>query len=112
MPNDNADQIEFWNGPTASNWVAAEERMDELLAPITTAILQAAAVSAGEAVLDVGCGCGATSRAMAAAGARVTGVDVSAPMLARARDRAEDESLSFIEADAQLLAVGPFQNSI
>ena len=101
MPKDNADQIEFWNGPTASNWVAAEERMDELLAPITTAILQAAAVSPGEAVLDVGCGCGATSRAMAAVGARVTGVDVSAPMLARARQRADDESLSFIEADAQ-----------
>ena len=101
MPNENADQIEFWNGPTASNWVAAEERMDELLAPITTAVLAAAAVGSGESVLDVGCGCGATSRAMAAAGARVVGIDISTPMLARARERADSESLSFIEADAQ-----------
>ncbi len=101
MPNENAEQIEFWNGPTASNWVAAEERMDALLAPITSAVLAAAAVGSDEAVLDVGCGCGATSRAMAAAGARVVGVDVSAPMLARARERADSDSLSFIEADAQ-----------
>ncbi|NIP13202.1 MAG: methyltransferase domain-containing protein [Pseudomonadales bacterium] len=101
MRNDNADQIEFWNGPTASNWVAAEERMNELLAPITAAVLEAAAVKPNETVLDVGCGCGATSRTMADAGATVLGIDISEPMLARARERAESESLTFIEADAQ-----------
>ena len=42
-------------------------------------------VAAGNRVLDVGCGQGRMSRHLAGLGAEVTGVDVSAAMLGRAR---------------------------
>jgi SAM-dependent methyltransferase len=58
-------------------------------------------------VLDVGCGCGGTSLLLAASGAEVIGADISAPMLARARERAAgNAALSFVEADA---ATHPFR---
>ncbi len=101
MSADNSEQIEFWNGSAATSWVAAEERMDELLAPLSQHIVARAAVQPGEAVVDIGCGCGGTSLAMAAAGARVVGIDVSAPMLARAKQHGRgNDRVEFIEADA------------
>ncbi|HEV3181157.1 MAG TPA: class I SAM-dependent methyltransferase [Steroidobacteraceae bacterium] len=45
-------------------------------------------VSPGASVLDVGCGVGRWSCLLAARGARVTGVDISATMIAQARRRA------------------------
>ena len=106
MAGDNSDQIEFWNGSTATNWVAAEERMAELLAPLSRHVIERARVRPGEAVLDIGCGCGGTSLAMAGAGARVLGIDVSGPMLARAREHGRgNDQVEFIEADA---ASNPF----
>ena len=81
----NAEQIEFWNGDAGEIWARQQARMDELLAPITRTILEACGVRPGERVLDVGCGCGDTTIALAQRGARLTAVDVSQPMLARAR---------------------------
>lgn len=111
MSGDNAEQIEFWNGSTATNWVASEARMDELLAPLSQHVIEQAAVQPGEAVLDIGCGCGGTSVAIAGiagSGARVLGIDVSAPMLARAMERSLDNAgLAFVEADAALYAFEP-----
>lgn len=45
-------------------------------------------VSAGDRVLDIGCGAGQSTREAArrAAPARVVGIDLSAPMLERARE--------------------------
>lgn len=86
----NADQIAYWNDVAGPKWVAGQRRLDALMAPLTTALLDAAAVRLGEAVLDVGCGCGESAlRAAEAAGprGRVLALDVSAPMLAHARAR-------------------------
>lgn len=47
----------------------------------------------GKSVLDVGCGVGRWSRLLAAHGADVTGVDLSATMVAEATRRAEAEGL-------------------
>ncbi len=58
MSGDNSDQIEFWTGSTTGNWVAHEERMDELLAPLSQCVIE----RAGDAVLDIGCGSDATAR--------------------------------------------------
>ncbi len=98
----NAEQIEFWNGRAAAGWVDNQDQMDALLEPLSRAALDRAVVKAGDRVLDVGCGCGGTSLAMARAGAQVTGVDISAPMLAAARQRAAAEGLGvdFVLADA------------
>lgn len=104
MAGDNAKQIADWNGAVGEHWAAEQERNDRLIQAFGEAALRAAGARAGEAVLDVGCGCGDTSLALVyAVGVmgRVVGVDVSAPMLAVARDRGNGrENLSFIEADA------------
>jgi SAM-dependent methyltransferase len=57
------------------------------------AFYAALAADAGGPVLDLGCGSGRLSLALAAAGCAVTGVDASAPMLARARAAAEARGL-------------------
>jgi SAM-dependent methyltransferase len=106
----NREQIEYWNGPRGASWVAEQDMRDRALAPFGDAVLQRARAVAGERVIDIGCGCGATTLALAAAvGPRgaVLGVDVSEPMLARARERAAELSqVSFQNADAATFAFG------
>ncbi len=108
MKNDNQEQIEYWNGDAGQTWVRAQERMDAMLAPLSHQAVAKAAVKSGERVIDVGCGCGGTSLALAGHGASVLGVDISAPMLARARERAAGlENVAFLEADAATAAFDP-----
>jgi ubiquinone/menaquinone biosynthesis C-methylase UbiE len=54
---------------------------------------------AGKEIVDLGCGTGRWTLAMAAAGARVTAVDFSAEMLARARAKPGAERVSFVVHD-------------
>jgi SAM-dependent methyltransferase len=104
---DNAAQIDYWNGPAGQVWVEAQARLDRMMRPLTERLVDAASVDPGQRVLDVGCGCGETSLALAARGARVLGVDVSEPMLARARERSGGiDEIVFARADA---ATHPFE---
>lgn len=100
----NADQIAYWNGPNGERWRARQQDQDILLAPVADLLLERTAPSAGDVVLDIGCGCGATSIELARRvmpGGRVVGVDISAPMLQRARERAPAGlPIDFIMADA------------
>jgi SAM-dependent methyltransferase len=103
----NAEQIEVWNGATGAKWVRYQDRLDRMLAPFGEAVLKAAAIRPGERVLDVGCGCGATTleaAALAGPTGRVLGVDISLPMVERAKDRnaARGLSAAFSVADASL----------
>jgi len=105
----NQDQIDYWNGPAGQRWAEAQESLDRTLASIGKAFLAFAAVKPGERVLDIGCGCGTTTLAFAdAAGpnGRVTGLDISAPMLGLARTRAAGRPIEFVQADA---SVHPFR---
>ncbi|MFF1301519.1 class I SAM-dependent methyltransferase [Streptomyces sp. NPDC058307] len=66
----------------------------------------------GDHVLDVGCGTGLTTRdaARAASSGSALGIDVSGPMLARARRQAQAEVLhnvDFVQGDAQEHAFPP-----
>ena len=110
----NADQLAFWNGAGGRTWVARQEHTDIALAPVSEALLAFAAPRAGERVLDVGCGCGATTlefaRAVGPAG-RVTALDISAPMLAEARARAQAAGIANVDwrqADAATAALDEF----
>ena len=100
----NADQIAFWNGPGGESWVSRQEAQDKILAPIAAAAINRAAVQAGERVIDVGCGCGFTTIELArrvGPSGRVLGLDVSAPMLARAAERLPPGlPVEFVRADA------------
>ncbi|MGW1990402.1 class I SAM-dependent methyltransferase [Embleya sp. NPDC001921] len=74
-------------------------------------------IQPGDRVLDIGCGTGQTTRraARAASPGSALGIDVSAPMLARARLRAETEGLGnvgFVRADAQAHAFAPEQFTV
>jgi ubiquinone/menaquinone biosynthesis C-methylase UbiE len=100
----NAEQVEFWNGPTGRRWVERQEQQDAMLAPITAALLVRASTQPGERVIDIGCGCGETTielgRRVMPAG-RVIGIDISAPMLAHAAKRVRPGlPIELIEADA------------
>jgi ubiquinone/menaquinone biosynthesis C-methylase UbiE len=63
----------------------------------------------GRTILDVGTGTGRAALLLASAGARVTGVDASEPMLAIARERAAHDGLpvEFRVGDAHALDFGP-----
>lgn len=107
----NADQVAYWNGPVGERWRARQQDQDTLLSPIADLLLQRAAPAAGEVVLDVGCGCGFTTIELArriAPGGRALGIDISAPMLRRARERAPAGlPVEFIEADVTAYAFEP-----
>ncbi len=80
-----ADQVTYWNGEGGGHWVEEQAQTDVMLAPVLEALLDRIDLRPGESVLDVGCGCGASTIELAkrvGAAGHVTGLDVSAPMLA------------------------------
>ena len=107
----NADQIAYWNGSGGQRWLDRQQTQDALLAPIATVLLDRAGPRPGEIVLDIGCGCGATSIELAqrvAPTGRVLGIDVSAPMLERARERRpQGLPIDFALGDATVYAFVP-----
>ncbi len=111
MAETNAEQRTYWNEQAGPVWVAMQERMDAQIRAHGERALAALSAQPGERILDVGCGCGDTALALArAVGAkgRVHGVDISAPMLARARERAAAAGFAhatFELADAQTHAL-------
>tara|TARA_R110000772_G_scaffold82239_2_gene174518 strand:- start:1238 stop:2053 length:816 start_codon:yes stop_codon:yes gene_type:complete len=95
----NEEQIEYWNDNAGLKWAEQQVAMDVFLAPVTSLLMDAAAIAPGERVLDIGCGTGETILIAAEAGADVTGVDVSKPMLDLARSRADGRA-DLLLADA------------
>lgn len=110
------EQKALWSGPAGHIWVEQQQLLDTIFAPLLDPLLDAVRmmqmVSGGRRILDVGCGTGGATVAAArliGANGHCTGIDVSGPMLAAARARAEQERLSvdFIEADAQAHPFAP-----
>jgi ubiquinone/menaquinone biosynthesis C-methylase UbiE len=99
-------QAALWNGPAGRAWVDAQETLDRMFLPFEVLLANAVATSPARRVLDVGCGTGSTTLAVArrlGEYGRCSGIDISGPMLATARLRAEREGVpaSFICGDAQ-----------
>jgi SAM-dependent methyltransferase len=109
----NTDQAERWNsGDDLAHWVTNEARYDRMNEPFAALILAAAGLVPGSHVLDVGCGCGGTTLAAARiiAPGQAVGLDLSGPMLARARASAEAAGLGnavFQQGDAQVHPLEP-----
>jgi ubiquinone/menaquinone biosynthesis C-methylase UbiE len=106
----NDEEIAYWNGPGGQRWLKRQPSQDALLMPIGDLLLDRADPSVGECALDIGCGCGATAIALAqrvAPTGHVLAIDVSAPMLERARQLApQGLPVEFVLSDA---TVHPFE---
>lgn len=105
------EQAKLWNGSAGCAWVDAQEMLDRTLLPLEELLVAEVRASGVTRVLDVGCGTGSTTlaaaRVLGTDGGSV-GIDISEPMIAAARRRAEQErsSATFIYADAQTHAFG------
>jgi SAM-dependent methyltransferase len=111
QPLDNTDQIAFWNGRGGDLWVRRQVVQDRMFAELSARLDAVVDARPGDRILDVGCGTGTTSLSWAdkvGAAGHVLGIDVSAPMLALARQRAGTRgNITFLEADATDHAFAP-----
>ncbi|MFD4402565.1 class I SAM-dependent methyltransferase [Nocardia sp. NPDC058499] len=103
----NTHQAEAWNDYEGRHWARNQDRYDRMLAASNVLLFEAAGIERGHQVLDIGCGTGQTTRIAArkAAGGHAFGVDLSGPMLDRARSTAGDEGIAnvtFQQGDAQV----------
>ena len=113
MEQANSAQAEYWASAAGYQWIAREGLMDALLSGVLTRVLHHAGLQDGDHVLDIGCGTGASclaaSHRVGAAG-QVTGLDIAAQLLDRARIRATEagaRNITFQLADAQTHAFAP-----
>jgi len=107
----NADQIAYWNGPAGQRWADRQAAQDVLLGPVADLVIDRAKPTPGERVIDIGCGSGVTTIGFArkvAPSGHALGVDISGPMLARARASAPKElPVDFVQADATVYPFDP-----
>src|SRR5215467_14594868 len=100
----NEAEVTYWNSAGGRRWVERQRSQDIILGPILQATLERAQLRQGEGVVDIGCGTGASSIALAEGAGppgQVLGVDISAPMLARAAERLPPGApVKFVRADA------------
>lgn len=100
------DWVSRWSGEEGRHWMSEAARYDDINRVIGEALIDAAHLSPGERVLDVGCGAGAitveASRRVRPGGS-VLAVDISPDLVAVARDRvarAGADEVELVEADA------------
>ncbi|MFC0843035.1 class I SAM-dependent methyltransferase [Streptomyces noboritoensis] len=109
----NTEQAQAWNGPEGAHWARNQDRWNAVNEGFNEPLLDAAALTKECRVLDIGCGSGQTTRlaALRAPHGYALGLDLSGPMLAEARVRAERDGVSnvaFEQGDAQ---VHPFESA-
>lgn len=113
----NAEQAAAW-AAEGSYWARHDDRYNASVRAYTARLLAAAEVGDGDHVVDIGCGCGDTTRQAArstgpAGGA--LGVDLSGPMIERARQRSREEgppTARFEQADAQVYPFPPGRSDV
>ncbi len=108
----NTHQAEAWNGYEGHHWAEHQHRYDAVNEGMNTPLFEAAAINATDRVLDIGCGTGQTTRLAAclATHGHVLGIDLSGPMLERARASAAAQGLAnvaFEQGDAQVHTLAP-----
>ncbi|HEX4112071.1 MAG TPA: methyltransferase domain-containing protein [Stellaceae bacterium] len=100
------EQLVYWRGDGGDRWIGESERTEMMLAPVAARLMAVALPRPGEAVLDVGCGLGPTTIELArqvGPSGRAVGLDLSAAMIAKARQHgAGAGNLEFIADDAAI----------
>ena len=107
QPIVNTEQAEAWNGYEGVYCADHQDRWDAVNAGFNDHLFATAAIGDRDRVLDLGCGNGQTTRLAARRASRghVVGIDLSAPMLERARATAAAEgvtNVTFEQGDAQV----------
>jgi SAM-dependent methyltransferase len=103
----NTAPAKAWNGYEGTHWAEHNDRYDAVNSGFNEHLLGAAAIGSHDRVLDIGCGTGQVTR-LAGRRARdghAVGLDLSEPMLARARDVTAAEgppNVTYQLADAQV----------
>jgi ubiquinone/menaquinone biosynthesis C-methylase UbiE len=107
----NADQIAYWNGGAGRHWTERQSVQDIVLAPVTEKLIAGIGAQPGQRILDIGCGCGATTIELArqvAPSGHVLGIDISVPMLERARQLTPKQlPADYVLADATVYPFDP-----
>lgn len=104
----NAEMRRYWNEVAGPRWVGRQALQEARNVEMLAMLLAGARPSPGEQVLDIGCGTGVTTEPYARAvapGGRVTGVDISRPMLDAAQQRMAERGITNVTlllADAQV----------
>jgi len=105
----NIEQAEFWS-QLAPTWLELEDQLEEVAGLPGELALDRLGLLPGQRVVDLGCGSGRTTLKLAArVGPEAVGVDISAEMLARARERAARAgagNVEFVHADVQVHDLG------
>ncbi|MGI5206700.1 class I SAM-dependent methyltransferase [Spirillospora sp. CA-108201] len=100
----NVQQAEAWNGWEGAAWADNAPRYDAMMGGFNQPLLDLAAIGGDETVLDIGCGTGQLTLLAARRAARAVGVDISEPMVVRARADAAEQGIAnarFDQADAE-----------
>ena len=108
----NQEMARAWDGEEGDRWTEQARHYEAAAAPQWRHLRDGGFVSAADRVLDVGCGTGASTRDLArlAPDGSVLGVDLSARMLAYAREQTRAEGLTnaeYLQADAQVHPFDP-----
>ena len=103
----NVEQAAAWDGPEGEHWAEHADRYERAGWRHQQRFLEAGLIGARDRVLDVGCGTGKSTRdaARIAVDGSALGVDLSARMLQRARERSAVDGITnigFEQADAQV----------
>ena len=105
--NQNVKQKIFWSGKGGDVWVERQTELDITLEPLGNAALEKINLTNSNQLLDIGCGTGRTCIDIAQKfpNCHVSGIDISVPMIGRAKNLANDEKIlnaSFLVQDIQL----------
>ena len=102
----NQTQADYWSSKSGLKWIEFESELDVVFRSVDQTLVEWSDPLPGECVLDIGCGTGATTRKFTShvgPGGSICAVDISAPLIEHARQRAKQTVIEakYLLADAQ-----------